>query len=234
MPNNSFAMKFLSSFFVFLFLFVSYSQEPIPMVGDTLWPMLQLENTTSNRKPISIQKGDFLEFVKFSETYRETDSAQYELHRVRGRVSDYHVDSITIHAQFKGQRIFNNYQNLFNEEQSISGGHYPMRLSLADVDGVYYSSKLRTKIHNTSVTMMGVSLFTSLVLAPLFSLEYKSFSQGSPGGFNRNQYFTIAGSGLAAVAASFTLYVVTKPKYFSFAGDDFNPKKQRWRLGLIR
>mgnify|MGYP007032571067 CR=1 FL=1 len=227
-------MKFLSSFLFFLFVIFSHSQEQNLGNTDTIWPVIHLESTTSIRKPITIQKGDFLEFVKFNRINVETDSAQYELSRIRGRVSDYSVDTIALVAHFKAQRTFNNYQNLFNEEQSISGGHYNVKLSLIDVDGVYYSSKLRSKIHNTSVTMLAVSLFTSLVLAPLFSMEYKTYSEGTPGGFNRKQYFTIAGSGLAAAAASFTLFVVSKPRYFSFAGDDFNPKKQRWRLGVAR
>jgi hypothetical protein len=223
-----------SSLFLFCLNFVSFifSQTLAPENTDSLRPAVQFENTTSTRKPVKVNQNSSLEFIQFVPVCSSEDSTIMCETRITGLVSDLNDDSVHIDAEIFLTRKFNHFDLLYSERKNTTGSSYKYSLNLSEIDGVYYSSHLRSKLRNASTTLMGLSLFAALVAAPLFSLEYKSYGVGTPGGFNRKQYFAIAGTGMAVAAASFSFYILMKPKYYSFAADDFNPKKQRWMLRL--
>lgn len=228
--QKSRSMKLVLFLFVLNFVFLITGQT-LPLENtDSLYPTIQIDNTTSNRKSVLVQAKSTLEFVKFVPRCSATDSTIMCETRVNGFVVDLDEDTVHIAAQAYFNRQFNQFDQLFLEHKSIIGESYRYSFSLSEIDGVYYSSHWRTKIRNTSMTLLGVSLFTALVAAPLFSLEYKNYGIGTPGGFNRKQYFTIAGTGMVVAAASFSFYILMKPRYYSLASDDFNPKRQRWML----
>lgn len=227
-------MKTLLFLFCFCFEFLVFAQTFPSESADSLMPPVELINTTSNRKPVKIQNGASLEFVKFVPVCSTVDSSIMCETRISGYVTDLILDTVSLDAQTYATRQFNAFDQLYSERKQTTGASYRYTLNLSEVDGVYYSSRLRSKIRNTSMSVLGLSLFTALVVAPLFSLEYKSYGVGTPGGFNRKQYFAIAGTGMAFAAASFSFYILMKPKYFSFAADDYNPKRQRWMLTLAR
>jgi len=223
-------MKISAFLFCVHFVFLVFGQTLVPETADSLRPAVQLENTTSNRKAVQIHPKSTLEFVKFVPICSDSDSTTMCETRVYGHVVNLNEDSVFIEANTYFTRKFNQFDLLYSERKQTTGASYPHSFNLSEIDGVYYSSHLRTKMRNASMTLLGVSLFTALVAAPLFSLEYKSYGIGTPGGFDRKQYFAIAGTGMAVAAASLSFYLVSKPKYYSFAADDFNPKRQRWML----
>ena len=229
---KSSAMKASFILFCIHFVFSVFAQSDSLGNADSLRPAIQLHNTTSNRKTVTIDPGASLEFVKFEPICSREDSTIMCETRFTGLVAALNNDSLALDAATFFTRHFNDFDLLYSERKSTLGSNYKYSLNLVDIDGVLYSSRLRSKLRNVSTTMHGLSLFTALVAAPLFSLEYKSFGVGTPGGFVRKQYFAIAGTGMGVAAASFSVYILTKPKYYSFAKDDFNPKRQRWMLRL--
>jgi hypothetical protein len=107
------------------------------------------------------------------------------------------------------------------------------KLNLSDIDGVYLSTPNQIRLRNASMTVLGMSLFAALVVAPLISLEYTAINTNAQGGFNRKKYFSIAGTCMAFATVSVSCFVILKPRYYSFANDDYRPKGQHWRLGLV-
>lgn len=211
-----------------------FSQEYGQNDSDSLELRFQLEKTTGSKRFKQIQQNGIIELISFEIDSTNSDSLIYTSQRIQGRLDGIKLDSLSVQASFYAKRVFNDYDNLFIEQKTISGSFYPYKISLSKIDGVVYSSVMRTKLRNSSMTAIGVSLFSALIIAPLFSLEYKAYGEGTPGGFDRKKYLIIAGTSMGFAAASFTLYIATKPKYYSFAYDNFNPKRQRWTLSLVR
>ena len=136
-------------------------------------------------------------------------------------------------ASAYSKSVFNDYDHVFIEKKSIVGDNYLYKLNLSDIDGVYLSTPNQIRLRNASMTVLGMSLFAALVVAPLISLEYTAINTNAQGGFNRKKYFSIAGTCMAFATVSFSCFVILKPRYYSFANDDYRPKGQHWRLGLV-
>lgn len=225
-------------FFLCIFFFGIYSahvfgQSPIEHEVDSITPNFQLINTNGSNKPTKIIREGYLEFIQLETVNANEDSLILQEHRITGQVSYLSLDTIRVKTTQSVLRKFNQYDVFYEENKSILGGSYDMQLNLSKIDGVYYSSPLKIKLRNATMTMMGMSLFTALVMAPLLSLEYKSYGVGTPGGFDRKQYFAIAGTSFFTASLSFGLYIAFKPRYYSFAYDDFNPKRKRWTIGRV-
>jgi hypothetical protein len=225
-------------FCIFLCVLVAYaclfSQEYVKNTGDSLKLRFQLEKTTGSKRFKRIQNNGHLELISFEIDSTDPNSWIYSSKRIQGQLDGMELDTLIVRASFYSKRVFNDYENLFFEEKTIYGSFYPYTLSLSEIDAVVYSSVLQRKLRNSSITAISVSLFSALIIAPLFSLEYKAYGEGTPGGFDRKKYLMIAGTSMGVAAASFTLYIATKPKYYSFAYDNFNPKRQRWTISLVR
>lgn len=189
-----------------------------------------LRNVSGSHRSVQIKKDGYIEFVKYYPICNSRDSSITCETRIRGEIKSCTRDSILIHANVYNKRSFDDLDHVFYEQKSITGGYYTQNLSLSEIDGVYYSSPFRLRSRNAAITMLSVSLFTGLVIAPLVSLEYKSEVIGGFNGFNRKQYFAVAGSSMALGAISFTCYVFLKPKYYSFSDDDYKPRKKRWTI----
>lgn len=196
--------------------------------------VLTLFNITGGNKHVVIDDHTHLEFVDFQFKKTENDSVYYSESRIKGKVIAMSHDSILVEAVNHEHREFNDLNVLFHEKKSITGGAYQYKLKISDLDGAYYSKLKHDKWRTASLSIFGASVFTTLVIAPLLSIQYRSVSLGDSNGFKRNQYFALAGSGLVLAAVSYTCYVSLKPKYYSFAYDDYNPRKKRWKLELSR
>jgi hypothetical protein len=105
-----------------------------------------------------------------------------------------------------------------------------MNLNLNQLDGMYYSSRRRDIGRNVMFSVLGVSIFTTFVVAPLASIEYKKTSALDASGFDRPMYFLIAGSGLLSAAISLPIIYLLRPKYYSFQGDNYSSSKRKWSL----
>lgn len=103
-------------------------------------------------------------------------------------------------------------------------------VQIQSLDGVYYSSRTRERARSVMFSIVAISAFTSLVVAPLASLEYKKSSTPGFKGFDRPMYFSIAGTGLFVAAVSIPVIFVLRPKYYSFVGDQYRVTKKKWVL----
>ncbi len=193
-----------------------------------------LQSVTKNKRPKKIAHDATFEFIKFEDRCSSEDSTISCDWRIRGSIANLTPDSIIIAAEYQEYREYNSVSILFGEKKAITGTSYMHSLQLTELDGMYYNSARHAKWKNASLNLFGASVFTTLIIAPLLSIQYKSVSEGSMAGFKRNQYFAIAGAGLTLAAVSYTCYLTFKPKYYSFAKDNYNPKKQKWRLEVAR
>ena len=217
--------------FTFLFLLIhfglyfsySFGQKPKDKV-------FYIRNISGSHRSVKIQKEGYIEFVKYYPICNSRDSSITCETRIRGEIKSCTRDSILIHANVYNKRSFDDLDHVFYEQKSITGGYYTQNLSLSEIDGVYYSSPFRMRARNAAITLLSVSLFTGLVIAPLVSLEYKPEVIGGFSGFDRRQYFAVAGSSLALGALSFSCYVFLKPIYYSFREDDYKPRRKRWTI----
>lgn len=218
----------------FILYFVSFAQNYSTTVADSNAAKVNLEYITGQRKVIPVQPVDYLQFVILEKTPTPADSNIYNEQKISGKVVRMINDTLILEASSFSKRSFNTFENLFEEQKSIHGGHYSFKLDISKIDGVYHASAKRLKSRNIASSFLGFSLFTALIIAPLFSIEYKAFGASSPNAFNRNLYFGIAGTGISVAAISFGFYVAAKPKYFSFARDNYRPKKKSWTLVAIK
>ena len=218
----------------FILYFVSFAQNYSTTAADTNAAKVNLEYITGPRKAIPVKYEDYLQFIILENKPTPTDSNVFNEQIISGKVVNVINDTIILEANSFSKRSFNTFENLFEEQKSIYGGHYTIKLDISEIDGVYHASPERLKARNIASSFIGFSLFTALIIAPLFSIEYKAFGASSPGAFNRNLYFGIAGTGLSVAAISLGFYVASKPKYFSFAKDNYRPKKKRWTLVAIK
>jgi hypothetical protein len=84
---------------------------------------------------------------------------------------------------------------------------------------------------NTSGISPTIALFstiTTLIVAPLVSINYKT------GDFNQSKYYTTAGIGLIGIGASIPLYFVFKDKQINLYQNDGVVTKKTWRLERVR
>jgi len=84
---------------------------------------------------------------------------------------------------------------------------------------------------NTSGISPTIALFstiTTLIVAPLVSINYKT------GDFNQSKYYTTAGIGLIGIGASIPIYFVFRDKKIKLYQNDGVVTKKTWRLERVR
>ena len=212
--------------------FASHAQSGFVSEQDSNVVNIDLVKSSGKSRIIHVQSDDYFEVVSLESYSNHPDTTYYDKYKVFGRVVNFSCDSICMEARQYSKWSFSDYENLSLEEKKISGESYSYKTSLSKIDGVYYSSGMMMKLRNGTISVIGVSLFAALIVAPLYSMEYMSVENGSYAGFNRTRYITIASTGISVAALSFCAYLTLKPRYYSFANDDFKPQKNRWSIKL--
>lgn len=86
-------------------------------------------------------------------------------------------------------------------------------LNLNLINAVDYSSRPRQTVNNIGNTISTFALITTLVVAPLVSINYKN------GDFNANRYYTWAGAGLAGLSIGIPMILFSREKTYSITND---------------
>jgi hypothetical protein len=97
-------------------------------------------------------------------------------------------------------------------------------IPLKNLGYIYYRSPSRYFFRNFGIATSFLSAFTSLIVAPLVSINYRN------GGFNKDRYFAIAGSGLIGLTVSIPVLIFSKPKYFMMKNQYSKQGKDIWYI----
>ena len=227
-------MKLLvSCFTIGVFALAAQAQQTDSLnVVDTLAaPAFYLTDVNNPKKMVKIDPRGTVVLVKYDkEENRNTETSTEDMTTYSGT-----IDSLTKEqVYFSSREISNNtYQNFLEVSSSVQSYYETPKkftLNIKDVDGMYYSSRRREMGRNVMFSVLGISAFTALIVAPLASLEYRKTTATDGTGFDRKMYFGIAGAGLLTAAVSFPIIYLLRPKYYSFQGDNYAPSKRRWAL----
>jgi hypothetical protein len=218
-----------------LFLAVTlYAQErDSSILSSSMAPTMFLIDAENPMKKVKIDPQGTLVFVKYDRSIQNTVEGEVEFERMErftATVDSLGKEQIHISASEESYTTYENYVMSSKRTGQYFENPKLMSLNLGDIDGVYYSSRRRDVSRNIMFSVLGVSVFTSLVLAPLLSLEYKKVASNDASGFDRPMYFAIAGTGLLGAAISLPLIYLLRPKYYSFQGDNFTRVKKPWIL----
>lgn len=83
-------------------------------------------------------------------------------------------------------------------------------------------------IKNTATVTMILSGITTLILAPLISINYKT------GDFNQKRYYTTAGIGLIGIGVSVPVAIIFTPRKISLTTPDGAKGKKKWYLEKVK
>ncbi len=185
-----------------------------------------------NKKIIIDPRGTstFIQYEKSTEL-REQDTVQVEnISSFTGTIDGLEKELIYFSASEESNKIYQEYLLVSRRSAEYMETPKQINLNLNRIDGMYYSSRRRDIGRNVMFSVLGVSVFTALVAAPLASIEYKKASASDASGFDRPMYFMIAGSGLLSAAISLPIIYLLRPKYYSFTGDNYSSAKRKWVL----
>lgn len=224
-------------YFVFCFLFIGlsiYAQEidtsnVTPMTSTDVY-LLDLKNP---KKKVRIDPEGTVVFVKYDKTIQATQEGEVEHEKIvkyTGTIDSLGNNMVFVSASEESHTTYENYVVASKRSGQYFDNPKLMTLNLNEIDGLYYSSRRREASRNIMFSVLGVSVFTSLVLAPLLSLEYKKTSATDATGFDRPMYFAIAGAGLVGAAISLPIIYLLRPKYYRLQGDNYATSKKRWML----
>ncbi len=221
----------------FLVSFQGLSQvaDSLPKPNAEATPVFYLVDTKNPDKKVKIDPRGTLTVIQY-----ETDSASAESNTVTTEVLDRYagnIDSLTQEVVYMNvtEETHEHYFDYALTHSRVNMYHEPsarIKLNINEIDGVYYSSRRRQAARGVMFSVLGVAAFTTLVAAPLASLEYRKTSATDGSGFDRPMYFAIAGAGLLTAAVSIPIIYLLRPKYYSFNGDNFSSSKKRWKLAV--
>jgi hypothetical protein len=97
-------------------------------------------------------------------------------------------------------------------------------IPLKNLGYIYYRSPSRYFFRNFGIATSFLSAFTSLIVAPLVSINYRN------GGFNKDRYFAIAGSGLIGLTVSIPVLIFSKPKFYMLKNQYSKQRKDIWYI----
>jgi hypothetical protein len=230
-------MRFLSQAILLLSFFSAGIAQNVDTlnVNDAVENTYYLSDIDNPKKRIKIDPLGTLTFVKYEKSRSNNAGEELEreeLEKYTASIASLENDSIALFVSEENRMIYENYIVASRNTGQYFETPKLFSLNLTDVDGVYYSSRRRDVVRNIMYSLLGVSVITTFVLAPVLSLEYKKTAAFDATGFDRPMYFAIAGAGLVGTAISLPLIYVLRPKYYSFKGDNFSSSKRRWSLVL--
>jgi hypothetical protein len=224
---------FVFSLFSLVLCFSGLAQNNNPTSVARNAQSVYLVDANNPSKKIRIDPRGTLSFVKYDETVQNNagDSVSVEnLSIYTGNIDSINANTVYVEATEETNTVYENSMIMSRNSGQYYETSKRLSLNINEMDGLYYSSRRRDVGRNIMFSVMGVSLFTAFVIAPLASIEYKKASSNDASGFDRPMYFAIAGAGLLSAAISLPIIYLLRPKYYSFKGDNYAPTTKRWML----
>lgn len=172
----------------------------------------------------------FVQYEKSTEVSSQDTVFTEQVFSYTGSLDSLDNDVISFSANEETNTFYKDYLLTSRNRGEYFESPKMMNLNLNQLDGMYYSSRRRDIGRNVMFSVLGVSIFTTFVVAPLASIEYKKTSASDASGFDRSMYFLISGSGLLSAAISLPIIYLLRPKYYSFQGDNYSTSKRKWSL----
>jgi hypothetical protein len=135
---------------------------------------------------------------------------------------DFDVISETIEHNFKDSSIVNthiDYSSFYYSKQEK-----PQTINLKSLRYLDYASPARSIAHISGMSLMIVGAFTSLILAPAFSIDYTNNNM------DVKHYLTMAKIGLVGVAAGFPIYHFSKDRRYNLTNNRKKNDRDFWYL----
>lgn len=97
-------------------------------------------------------------------------------------------------------------------------------ININNIEYVTYTSPARETLNSIGLIITGYSVITTLLVAPLVSINYRE------GGFNSDRYFIWAGAGLAGLTIGIPLLSLADEKSYKIANSANTSDKNYWYL----
>lgn len=212
---------------------LSQVADSIPKPNAQTTPVYYLVDTKNPEKKVKIDPRGTLTVVQYETGTTQVDSAEVAtevLDMYSGNIDSLSQDAVYMNANEETHEHFMDYTLTQSRMNMYYEPSARIKLNIREIDGVYYSSRRRQAARGVMFSVLGVAAFTTLVAAPLASLEYRKSSATDGTGFDRPMYFAIASAGLLTAAISIPMIYLLRPKYYSFNGDNFSSSSKRWKL----
>lgn len=134
----------------------------------------------------------------------------------------YDISTETVYLRLK-----NGFESRTNNDYTsfdYSGNDNLRNINLKNLNYINYTSPSRDFFRTFGSATTFLSVLTTVIVAPLVSINYKN------GGFNKDRYFTIAGSGLIGLSVGIPLIVFSKPKTYKLTDKNINQGKDLWYI----
>ncbi|MES2617140.1 MAG: hypothetical protein V4613_04630 [Bacteroidota bacterium] len=113
-----------------------------------------------------------------------------------------------------------NYYLSDNYDDSI----YTVNLNPKQLTNIYYTSASRNTFRSIGYGITIASAITTFIVAPLASINFNN------GNFNKNRFYSIAGSGLIGISVGIPLIVLGRERYYNLTTPNGIKDKNYWYL----
>ncbi len=97
-------------------------------------------------------------------------------------------------------------------------------INLKNLNHINYNSPSRDIFGQYGSATTLLSILTTFIVAPLASINYEN------GGFNKNRYYKLAGSGLIGLSVGIPIIILSKTKTYKLRYKNINPAKDLWYI----
>lgn len=130
-----------------------------------------------------------------------------------------------IYYNFTSEYIDILYTDGIESKTTNSSFFYNDRLiKQSSLSHIAYQSPKRAAINHACMMVMGFSILTTAIIAPLVSINYTN------GNFNKDLYYAVAGTGLVGLTFSIPLATLTSPKNYYLTQKNNKQTKDYWYL----
>lgn len=141
-----------------------------------------------------------------------------------GRVLDYDDKHILLSPFRESNYINYNCDSIFSYEKIFMSSGNSIRIDLKDILKIEKKGYTAGVWESFGIGSIVVGSFTTLVLAPLISIDYKN------GEFNSSRYFKTAAVGLGFVTIGIPLTILTKKKTYYFKRKENGKATKIWKV----
>ena len=186
-----------------------------------------LVNSTDSTKKVKLDPG-----INYTLNYTEAIMDSLEGQKtilLEGSIVD--LNNAAIKYDIITETIYLKLNNGFESETyndylsyNYTGNNYLRSISLEKLNYIDYASPSRDILWSIGATTTFFSVLTTAIVAPLASINYKN------GDFNKNRYYTIAGSGVIGLSIGVPLIVFGKPKTYKLTIKNISQGKDLWYI----
>ncbi len=167
--------------------------------------------TISSGKKEKTLKTDGAQFLEFSFNITG-DSLNCGTQSFSGKILSLNEQLISFQPETESLNITRLDGTVMQSKTKYPAGAATVVLPAGAIGMVRYQSEAARNWYNLGGTMTVVGGITSLILAPLMSIEYGA------GGFNEDRFFRWSGAGLASVSLGVPMMILTKKKKYYLKG----------------